>query len=84
MKTLLATVSRRLAPRTVAGLRDLQRTREQHGDLSRLVDENKRLIKRLERAESDLREVRAEIDELRRDGRHVAELYDLVFAKPRG
>ena len=70
MKNLLATAAERLAPRT---LRNLRR-------LSALDPELDRALPLVLSYERELRELRREVDELRRDHRRVAELYDAVFA----
>jgi hypothetical protein len=66
----------RVAPRTAAGLRDLTSARDEHGSL---VD----ALAYLKTVPAVLESQQRQIDELRRDGRHVAELYDLVFEQAR-
>jgi hypothetical protein len=69
MKQFLASIAQRLAPRTVTNLRRLNTLDpEFDGGLPHLVS-----------YERELRELRREIDELRRDNRRVAELYDVFF-----
>jgi hypothetical protein len=69
MKQFLGKIAQRLAPRTVTNLRRLNTLDpEFDGGLPRLVS-----------YERELRELRREIDELRRDNRRVAELYDVFF-----
>ena len=70
MKRLLSTAAERLAPRTVNNLRKLNNLDDEFdsSDLSRLIS-----------YERELRELRREVDELRRDNRRVAELYDVFF-----
>ena len=69
MKQFLANIVQRLAPRTVANLRKL----------NHLDPELDRGLPRLISYERELRELRREVDELRRDNRRVAELYDVFF-----
>ena len=69
MKNLLGKIARRIAPRT---LTNLQR-------LSGLNEEFDQGPARFVNYERELRALRREIDELRRDNRRVAELYDVVF-----
>ena len=69
MKNFMTKAATRLAPRTVTNLRTLSALDEQFQQgPARFVD-----------YERELRELRREIDELRRDNRRVAELYDAVF-----
>jgi hypothetical protein len=72
MKQFLAKIAQRLAPRTVANLRRLNALDPQLGDggggLPQLVS-----------YERELRALRREVDELRRENRRVAELYDVFF-----
>jgi hypothetical protein len=69
MKQFLASIAQRLAPRTVTNLRRLNTLDPEFGGgLPHLVS-----------YERELRELRREIDELRRDNRRVAELYDVFF-----
>jgi hypothetical protein len=69
VKHLLGRIARRIAPRT---LTNLQR-------LSGLNEEFDQGPARFVNYERELRALRREIDELRRDNRRVAELYDVVF-----
>ena len=69
MKKLLSTAAQRLAPRT---LRNLRR-------LSALDPELERGLPLVLTYERELRALQREVDELRRDHRRVAELYDAVF-----
>ena len=69
MKQFLANIVQRLAPRTVANLRKL----------NHLDPELDRSLPRLISYERELRELRREVDELRRENRRVAELYDVFF-----
>ena len=69
MKKLLSTAAERLAPRTLQNLRRL----------SALDPELDRAIPLLLTYERELRALQREVDELRRDHRRVAELYDAVF-----
>ena len=70
MKHFLAKIAQRLAPRTVANLRKLNALDPQlgSGGLPQLVS-----------YERELRALRREVDELRRENRRVAELYDVFF-----
>ena len=70
MKQLLANIAQRLAPRTVANLRRLNALDPQlgSGDLPQLIS-----------YERELKALRREVDELRRENRRVAELYDVFF-----
>jgi len=81
VKRFLRRVLRRLAPGVANALGDLAAVRRRYGSLqaaldsvgapniAELTEENQRL--------------RDEIDELRREGRYVAELYDLVIERVR-
>ena len=69
MKTLLWRLGQRLAPRTTTNLRRL----------NALDPEFDSSMPRLITYERELRELRREIDEMRRDNRRVAELYDVFF-----
>jgi hypothetical protein len=69
VKHLLGRIARRIAPRT---LTNLQR-------LSGLNEEFDQGPARFVNYEREIRALRREIDELRRDNRRVAELYDAVF-----
>jgi hypothetical protein len=66
----------RVAPRTATGLRDLTSAREEHGSLFDA-------LAYLKTVPATLESQQRQIDELRRDGRHVTELYDLVFERLR-
>lgn len=70
MKRFFLRTANRLAPRTMSNLRQLSALDEEFGeDPSRFIS-----------YEREIRELRREIDELRRDNRRVAELYDAVYA----
>jgi predicted nucleic acid-binding Zn-ribbon protein len=71
MKLFLSKVANRVAPRTVANLRTLSA-------LDKEFDEGSARFVNYER---ELRALRREIDELRRDNRRVTELYDAVFER---
>lgn len=74
MKRFLVRTAERLAPRTVQNLRILNDTTAQYEESpSRLVA-----------YERELRDLRRQVDEMRRDQRRVVELYDAVFAHARG
>ena len=69
MKKLLSTAAERLAPGTFKNLRRL----------SALDPELERGLPLVLTYERELRALQREVDELRRDHRRVAELYDAVF-----
>lgn len=69
LRTVLRKTAERVAPGTVSSLRII------NGLDTEFVDGPGRFI----RYEREIAELRREIDELRRDNRRVAELYDLVF-----
>ena len=69
MKHFLAAIAQRVAPRTVTNLRRL----------NALDPELGRGLPQLISYERELRELRREVDELRRDNRRVAELYDAFY-----
>ncbi len=69
MKQFLAKVAQRLAPRTVTNLRKLNALDPQLG----------KGVPQLISYERELRVLRREVDELRRENRRVAELYDVFF-----
>ena len=69
MKQFLAKVAQRLAPRTVTNLRKLNALDPQLG----------KGVPQLISYERELRLLRREVDELRRENRRVAELYDVFF-----
>lgn len=71
MKLFLSKLANRVAPRTVSNLRTL----------SALDQEFDQGSARFVNYERELRALRREIDELRRDNRRVAELYDAVFER---
>ncbi len=65
------------------GLRDLAAARERYGSLESGLGKIDELSTELARVRSENTQLRDDIDELRRDGRRVAELYDLVFEQVR-
>lgn len=69
MRQFLSRLVNRAAPRTMANLRRMER-------LDPELDQGPSRFLAYER---ELRDLRREIDELRRDNRRVAELYDAVF-----
>jgi hypothetical protein len=69
VKKMLSTAAERLAPRTLKNLRRL----------SALDPELERGLPLVLTYERELRALQREVDELRRDHRRVAELYDAVF-----
>ncbi|MFB6609576.1 hypothetical protein ACFCVO_04615 [Agromyces sp. NPDC056379] len=78
MKRAIGNAARRLAPKTIDGLHDLDMTRQRFGDLEEVVA-------RMEQANADLWSrvvaLEEEIDELRRDAPRTAELYDVVLTR---
>lgn len=69
MKTYLANLARRVAPRTVRNLEALSDLTADHGEGPL----------RFVAYERELQELRREVDALRRDNRRIGELYDAVF-----
>jgi hypothetical protein len=69
VRKFLANLANKAAPRTMSNLRRMER----------LDPELEQGPSRFLAYERELRELRREIDELRRDHRRVAELYDAVF-----
>ena len=73
IRQFLRKAARNVAPRTVENLIFLSRTRSRGSDV----------IELLRVYEGELQDLKSEMDELRRDQRHMAELYDLVFERVR-
>ncbi|CAM3666553.1 hypothetical protein [Isoptericola cucumis] len=73
MKTYVARIARRVAPRTVRNLEALSDLTADHGEGPL----------RFVAYERELQDLRREVDALRRDSRRVAELYDVVFEQAR-
>lgn len=73
MKQIVGKAARKVAPRTVDNLLFLSRTRAKGDDV----------IDLLHIYEEELRDLKAEMNEMRRDQRRMAELYDLVFERLR-
>lgn len=73
MKRLIARMARKVAPRTFENLKYISRTRTASGDV----------MDRLLVYEENLKQLKTELDEMRRDQRRMAELYDLVFERVR-
>lgn len=71
MESLFGRILKRIAPRTAKVLTTLVHASE----------EDEGLIPRVLAYENEVRELRREIDELRRDSLRVAELYDLVYKR---
>lgn len=71
MSRLLGKIAARVMPRTYKNLKVI-------GSID-LHDDS--MIQRLIAYETEIRELRAELNEVRRDNRRVVELYDLVFAR---
>jgi cell division protein FtsB len=72
------------------GLRDLADVREKYGSVARALEQFDHILASLANASAEIEQLKAQntqlrddIDELRRDGRRVAELYDLVFEQVR-
>lgn len=81
MRELVGRLMRRLGPRTMASLTDVAEVRTHYGSLSQALESVG--TARIEELLSENRRLREEIDELRREGRYVAELYDLVLERVR-
>ncbi|WEO77031.1 hypothetical protein BJQ94_17010 [Cryobacterium sp. SO2] len=77
MKTLVASLVRRLAPETMRSLEDLATLRRQGESLPGLVARAERLEARV----AEFAELEYAIDELRRDSLRIAELTDLVVTR---
>lgn len=73
VKELMGKVARKVAPRTIENLKYLANTREKGDDVFDL----------LRAYEIEIKELKTELDEMRRDQRRMAELYDLVFERVR-
>lgn len=73
IRQFLRKAARNVAPRTVENLIFLSRTRSRGSDV----------IELLRVYEGELQDLKSEMDELRRDQRRMAELYDLVFERVR-
>jgi hypothetical protein len=71
MENFFGRLLSRFAPRTAKVLTTLIHASE----------EDEGLIPRVLSYENEVRELRAEIDELRKDSLRIAELYDLVFER---
>ncbi|MGC0273776.1 hypothetical protein ACO0LV_12370 [Pseudactinotalea sp. Z1739] len=74
MKQKLANLVRRVAPRTVQNLEAITRWDAEY------EDNGPRILV----YERELRELRREVDAMRREQRRVVELYDAVFEHARG
>jgi hypothetical protein len=81
MKQFVGRFFDRLVPRTMASMRELSEIREKYGSLEAALEVSRG--GRVSRLEQEVLRLREEIDELRRDGRYVAELYDLVIERVR-
>lgn len=73
VKQFIGKAVRRVAPRTIENLVYVSRVRAKGSDV----------IEALRVYESDLKDLKTELDEMRRDQRRMAELYDLVFERVR-
>ncbi len=71
MKQLTKRILRRFGPKTADRVAFVLRAERDHGDI----------IEKLMDYERELAGLKREIDELRRDNRKMAELYDLVFER---
>ncbi|MGI9823130.1 hypothetical protein [Agromyces sp. Marseille-Q5079] len=71
MKRMLGSIAARVMPRTYHNLKVLSTV-----DL-----QNDSMLERMISYETEVRELRSELNEVRRDNRRVVELYDLVFAR---
>ncbi|MET0725109.1 MAG: hypothetical protein ABWY36_02080 [Leifsonia sp.] len=74
MKNLISKLASRLAPRTYENLQLLATVDVRTGETVAVM---------LARHQVEVRELRAEVNELRRDNRRVTELYDAVFERIR-
>jgi cell division protein FtsB len=83
MKRLGGKIARALAPRTMATLADMAEVRTSHGSLKNALDAIHAAQADIDTLSRENRQLREEIDELRREGRYVAELYDLVLERVR-
>ena len=73
MKKLIGKAARKLAPRTVENLNYITRARAKGDDVVDLLREY----------EAEVKQLKTELDEMRRDQRRMAELYELVFERVR-
>jgi hypothetical protein len=73
IRHLFSKLSRTVAPRTVENLIFLAKTRSRGSDV----------IELLRVYEDELQDLKTELNEIRRDQRRMAELYDLVFERAR-
>ncbi|WP_402466778.1 hypothetical protein [Isoptericola aurantiacus] len=73
MKSYVARIARRFAPRTIRNLEALSDLTADHAEGPL----------RFVAYERELQDLRREVDALRRDNRRVAELYDVVFERAR-
>ncbi|MHA7987248.1 hypothetical protein ACX9R5_15725 [Rathayibacter sp. CAU 1779] len=81
MKSFLRTMFRRVAPGAAASLSDLAQVRSRYGSIQAALESVD--ADGIQRLTEENRRLREEIDELRREGRYVAELYDLVIERVR-
>ncbi|WP_157421656.1 hypothetical protein [Agromyces sp. Leaf222] len=73
MRRMLGRIAARTMPRTYRNLQVL----------STLDLDDDTMVERIVAYETEVRELRAELNEVRRDNRRVTELYDLVFERLR-
>ncbi len=73
MKQIIGKTARKLAPRTVENLLFLSRSGAKGSDVVEL----------LRAYQEEIKDLKLEMNELRRDQRRMAELYDLVFERVR-
>lgn len=94
MKVLLRRLAWRLAPNAMADLADIGDVRARYGSLVNAIERAEERLEHLRAAQEQLRHdldiqqrdldiQQRDLDELRVDGRHTAELYDLVFERVR-
>jgi multidrug resistance efflux pump len=87
MKSTLRRLAWRLAPNAMAYLADIGDVRAGHGSLLAAIQQAEARLAELEasreRFRRDLELQQRDLDQLRVDARHTAELYDLVFERAR-
>lgn len=73
MKRFLGKTARKIAPRTFENLSYLSKTRSRGPEV----------MDAIRAYEIEVKQLKTELDEMRRDQRRMAELYDLVFERAR-
>lgn len=73
MRRFFGRLAGKIAPRTFRNLKKLSGIRSVDGEM----------FERLAAYDDEVKQLRAELNELRRDNRRVVELYDAVFEKAR-